>query len=133
MVDTPYFDVTKTTNYKENIDDQRVTENVVIAINEWAKTFNRTQSNRSRLYFRSPRNIFEIWDIRIPDPDQNKGSSGGFRLTCFIQLKENVIWLHAIIRRNKIGFKQERPKDKQKFEKSLQELKAELMDQFESY
>lgn len=118
--------------FEECCDELKISDCIKDFIKSWAVTFNRMQTNRSRLYFRSPTNLFEIWDIRVPDPDHNCGSSGGFRLICITHLKDRIIYMAKIESRRNIGFKNERPKDKERIEKYMRDLKTELLNEWSS-
>ncbi len=103
-------------------------------IQEWATTVLREQVPRNKLCYRSPNNKFEIWVAGIPNISANKGKSGGFRLVYFYVFHEDHedLYLDFIEHRNKIGFKQERPKEKEKFEKHIRKLKNELLESLET-
>ena len=105
---------------------------VLDSLENWAITIYRVQTPKTKCCFRSPNNKFEIWIARIPDPDSNKGCSGGFRLVYFFILEKNSIYLDRIERRNDLGGKRERPRDQQKFNSYFMELKKYLMDKIES-
>lgn len=109
-------------------------EEVMDFINNWAQTVLRSQVPRNKLYFRSPRNKFEIWVAGIPNMSANKGKSGGFRLVYFYVFHEDTedLYLDFIEYRNQIGFKKERPKEKEKFERYIRDLEKELMESLES-
>lgn len=42
----------------------------------------------------------EIWKIRIPNPDSNKGKSNGFRLFTYFIIKDDTFYLYAIDSKN---------------------------------
>ena len=101
----------------------KISDEVSNAIERWAVTVSRIQTNRQKHYFRSPNNIFEIWVARIPNFDTNIGNSGGFRLVYFLNLKESSIYIDKIEKRANIGTKKERPKDQKRFANYLKDLK----------
>ena len=94
-------------------------------------TTTKISTNKQKIYFRSPGNLFEIWVARIPDPDSNKGSSGGFRPVYFLDIKEQTIHIDKIERRNAVGFKTEKTKEKQKFQNYLEDIKGYLLKTIE--
>lgn len=110
----------------------RLSNKVLTALQDWSQTVGRVQTNRTKLFFRSPSNIFEIWTGRVPDPDNNKGCSGGFRLVYFFKLTENAVYLDKIEHRSSVGGKNEHPKEQQKFTNYLNNLKESLCDVWDS-
>lgn len=96
------------------------------ALKSWAKTVGRVVTNKTRLGYRSPRNKYELWIARVPDPDSSRGSSGGFRLVYFFNIPESSIHLDLMERRSDLGFKKEHPRDKQKFTNYINSLKEQL-------
>lgn len=118
-----------------NKSSQNVSSVTIESIKNWAQTVIRAQTPRNRLYFRSPSKKFEIWVARIPDKDADKGCSGGFRQVYFFVFNNDLLedlYLDLLEDRRKIGYKKERPKDKEKFEKHLRKLKSELIESLES-
>ena len=113
---------------------RRVSQEVVEGIKRWAETVLRVQTPRNNPYFKSPNIKFEIWVAGIPNKDARRGRSGGFRLVYFYVFEEGKedLYLDLLEGRKQIGFKKERPKDKEKFEKHLRGLKKELMETLES-
>ncbi|MEK7064657.1 MAG: hypothetical protein AAB973_03570 [Patescibacteria group bacterium] len=99
-------------------------------IQNWAQTVLQEQTPRNHLAFRSLHNKFEIWVAGMPNILANKGKSGGFRLVYFYVFHEDSeeLYLDFIEHRNQIGFKNERPKEKERFEKYIRRLKKELME-----
>jgi hypothetical protein len=124
--------VKETPNFKEfsTILDEKSLESV----RDWAQTTQREQVQRNKLFFRSPHNKFEIWAAGIPNSAANKGKSGGFRLLYFYIFYEDCedLYLDFIDERQNLGFKNEHPKKKAKFEKYLKDLKKELLSSLES-
>lgn len=122
----------ETSEFVRCCEDLSLSKDVREAIEAWAKTTGRVQTNKTKLYFRSPKNIFDIWDARIPDPDHNKGSSGGFRLVYFFNLTESSIYVDKIDRRADRSGRKEHPKTQQVHEKYLRELKLSLVRDWEN-
>lgn len=102
------------------------------SLRSWAPTVGRVQTNKTKRVFCSPKNNFEIWVARIPDPDSNRGSSGGFRLVYFFNLREQSIFLDKIERRANMGFKDEKPREKHKFDAYIESLKTYLLKELET-
>ncbi len=73
---------------------------------------------------------FEIWSARVPDKENNKGKSSAYRIVFFYDLAQMIIYKDFIEHRNKMGFKNEHPKQKQKYEKYLKKLKIYLEQTF---
>ncbi len=110
----------------------RLSEKVRSSLKSWAVGVGRVQTNKTKHFFRSPNNIFEIWTARIPDPDSNKGSSSGFRLVYFINLVEGTIFLDFIEKRSELGGRREHPRDQRKFTKYLNDFKNYLLKELDS-
>lgn len=121
------WDYNETPDFIRSSEELNLSQKVRDSIKAWAVSVKRQITNRSKLYFRSPNNIFEIWNARLPDPDSNKGTKGGFRLTYFFNLADNSINLGEMERRDKLGGRRERPRDHQKYENYLKELKKYLL------
>ena len=122
----------KTSEFVESCKDLEISDEIVIAIENWITTVGRIETGRQKLVFRSPHNIFEIWVARIPDPDSNKGKSGGFRLVYFLNISDNSVFVDKLESRAAIGFKSERPKDKRKFQTYIAELKKYLLEKLDN-
>lgn len=122
----------KTSEFIKCCEKLEISQEILDAIESWAVSVGRVQTNKQKNYFRSPKNIFEIWVARIPDPDSNKGTSGGFRLIYFFNLNEKSIYVDCIERRQNLGSKTERPKDQQKFTNYLEELKNYLLKELDN-
>lgn len=124
--------------YNESADFIRSSEELNLSnevkdfIKNWAVSFRRQVTPRSKRYFCSPNNVFEIWVARIPDPDSNKGTSGGFRLVLFINLSDRSINSCKIKHRDQLGEKRERRSDQQRNEEYLKELKECLLKELDS-
>lgn len=125
------WNVQRTPYFENSCKKYHLSKEFVESIENWAQTVIRVETPRIRLYFRSPNCKFEIWTARIPDKDHQKGSSGGFRLAYFFVLEDDEIYLDLLVDRAEIGYKKERPKAKEKFERHLREMKAELMEALE--
>ncbi len=121
----------QTPQYIKDSEELGLSEDLKNRIKDWAQQVQRYQTNRTKLFFRSPHNIFEIWDGRIPDPDSNRGSSGGFRLVYFFNLQDKAVYVDKIERRGDLGGKHERPKDQQKMNKYLDTLKKYLLSELD--
>jgi mRNA-degrading endonuclease RelE of RelBE toxin-antitoxin system len=125
-------------NYNETPEYIRCCEELGIsvevkdAIKSWARTVGKVTTNRQKLFHRSAHNIFEIWVARVPNPDANRGSSGGFRLVYFLNTKESGIYVDKIEHRADLGGKTERPRDQQRATAYLEELKEYLIRELES-
>ncbi len=122
----------KTPEFIQCSEKLELSKEVLDAIESWAKSVGRVQTNKQKRCFCSPNNIFEIWTARVPDPDANRGTSGGFRLVYFFNIKESAIYVSKIEKRNSLGGKTERPKDQQKFTEYLEELKKYLLRELDN-
>jgi len=118
----------ETPDFIHSFEELGITEGVKNWIKDWAISFNRQTTPRSKRYFCSPNNIFEMWIVRMPDPDSNKGSRGGFRLALFLNLSEKSINICKIARRSELENQNE--KDEQR--DYLEELKGFLLDKLET-
>lgn len=117
----------ETPDFIHSFEELGIREEVKGLIKDWAVSFNRQTTPRSKRYFCSPKNIFEMWLVRVPDPDSNKGARGGFRLAFFLNLPEKSINICKITRRNELENQNE--KDEQR--NYLEELKGFLLDKLE--
>lgn len=96
------------------------------AIKSWAPTVSRFELSRQKLVFRSPKNRYEAWAAGIPNPDSNKGKSGGYRVVYFLDLTESTINLDFIEERKELGFRDEGNRKKERYNGYLRGLKEEL-------
>lgn len=96
------------------------------AIKLWAPTVNRFELSRQKLVYRSPNNHYEVWAAGIPNPDSNKGKSGGYRIVYFLDLIENTINLDFIEKRKELGFRNEGHRKKDRYNEYLAMLKEYL-------
>ena len=96
------------------------------AIKLWAPTVSRFELSRQKLVYRSPKNRYEAWIAGIPNPDSNKGKSGGYRVVYFLDLIENTINLDFIEERKELGFRNEGHRKKDRYNDYIRELKEYL-------
>ena len=127
----PPWQVNKTNHFIQCVDREKISDIVLESIELWAKTVTLTQTKNFRLYFVSPKRIFQIWNAKLPDPDYKKGRRGGFRLVCFFNIPQKQNFLDMIDRRVDLGGKKEHPKAQQEYTKYLEELKKILLDIYE--
>jgi hypothetical protein len=108
-------------------DDCEISDLVREQIKLWAPTFQNTyQLSRQKKVFWTTNNRFEIWVVRLPNPEANKGKRGGFRLVLFLDLNERTINLEYIEERDEMGFKDEGVKKKNKYSAFIEDLKEFL-------
>jgi hypothetical protein len=124
--------VNKTAEFVSCAEDLALSELVLTSLDNWAVTVGKVQTNKTKLYFRSPKNNFEIWTARIPDPDSNRGASGGFRLVYFFNNIDCSIHLDKIEKRANLGNKTEHPRDQQKHTAYLDSLKSFLLRELDN-
>jgi len=91
--------------FVRSCEKNNVSQKVKDSIKEWAKGVRRQPTPSNKKPFASPRNIFEIWDARIPNPDANKGKSGGYRLLYYIHISERNLFVDMIDNRKNLDFK----------------------------
>jgi len=104
-----------------------VSDKVRDAIKLWAPAVsNKYETPRSKLVYRSPGNHYEAWSAGLPNPDSNKGKSGGYRIVYFLNLIECTINLDFIEERKNLGFKNEGHNKKDKYNDYVRELKEYL-------
>jgi len=104
-----------------------VSSKVREAIKSWAPSVsNKYETSRSKIVYRSPKNSYEAWVAGIPNPDSNKGKSGGYRLVYFLNLAECTINLDFIEERKQLGFRDEGPRKKEKYNDYISTLKEYL-------
>lgn len=97
------------------------------AIKLWAPTVSRNfELSRQKLVYRSPKNRFEAWAAGIPNPDSNKGKSGGYRVIYFLDLTEGAINLDFIEKRKELGFRDEGHRKKDRYNEYINTLKEYL-------
>ncbi len=124
--------VNRTLEFIKCVDDLSLSDAVLVPLEQWAAGVGRIVTNRQKLLFRSTNNVFEIWEARVPDPESNRGKSGGFRLVYWIVLKEAALFLYDIEHRSALGGKNERPSDMHKAQVRLEDLKKFLIHQYEN-
>ena len=104
-----------------------ISEVVREAIKLWAPTVsNKYETSRSKLVYRSPKNRYEAWAAGIPNPDSNKGKSGGYRVVYFLDITECTINLDFIEDRKELGFRDEGHHKKDRYNDYVRELKEYL-------
>lgn len=104
-----------------------VSQKVRDAIKLWAPTVSRKyETSRSKLIYRSPKNRYEAWVAGLPNPDSNKGKSGGYRVVYFLDLTESAISLDFIEERKELGFRDEGYRKKDRYNDYIKELKEYL-------
>lgn len=96
------------------------------AIKSWAPTVSRFELSRQKIVFRSPKNRYEAWAVGIPNPDSNRGKSGGYRVVYFLDLTECTINLDFIEERKELGFRDEGNRKKERYNGYIRDLKEEL-------
>ena len=96
------------------------------AIKSWAPTVSRFELSRQKIVYRSPKNRYEAWAAGIPNPDSNKGKSGGYRVVYFLDLTECTVNLDFIEERKELGFRDEGTRKKERYNGYIRELKEEL-------
>ena len=111
-------------------EDRSISSEVRESIKFWAPTVNRTPTPRLKIIYRTRDNRYEAWSARIPNPDSNKGTSGGYRLIYFLDVQEGTTNMVYIAERDEWGFKDESPKKKAEYTHLVQEIK-ELLDSLE--
>jgi|SRR3989344_2138771 len=105
----------------------KVSEQVREAIRLWAPTVsNKYETSRSKLVFRSSKNRYEAWAAGLPNPESNKGKSGGFRVIYFLDLTECTINLDFIEERKELGFRNEGRQKKDRYNDYIRVLKDYL-------
>lgn len=113
-------------NFIRMCDKLGISETVREAIKVWAPGVSRFELSRQKLVYRSPKNKYEAWAAGIPNPDSNKGKSGGYRVIYFLDLAERTVNLDFIEERKNLGFKDDGPRDKQRYNEYITELKKYL-------
>lgn len=93
------------------------------AIKLWSPTISRFELSRQKLVYRSPKNSYEAWAAGIPNPDSNKGKSGGYRIVYFLDITECTINLDFIEKRKKLGFHDESHRRKDRYNDYIREPK----------
>ena len=66
------------------------------------------------------------WAAGLPNPDSNKGQSGGYRVIYFLDLAEFTINLDFIEERKELGFRDEGRRKKDRYNDYLRTLKEYL-------
>jgi mRNA-degrading endonuclease RelE of RelBE toxin-antitoxin system len=94
-------------------------------IRAWAPSVSRYEIPSQKLY-RSPNNRYEAWSARIPNPNSNKGKSGGYRLVFFLDIQTTAINLDFIEERDRLGYKNEGHKNKDRCNEYIDGLKDML-------
>lgn len=118
--------------FVRSCEENDVSQCVKDSIKEWAKSVRRQITPSNKRPFISPCNIFEIWDARIPNPDANKGKSGGYRLLYYIHICERKIFVDMIENRKNLDYKGSSGKNQKKWDKYFIGLKKELLEKYEN-
>jgi mRNA-degrading endonuclease RelE of RelBE toxin-antitoxin system len=105
---------------------KRISVAVREAIESWAPTVSRFELSRQKLIYRSPQNRYEAWAAGIPNPESNKGKSGGYRVVYFLDIQNRTTNLDFIEERSELGFCDEGTRKKDKYNDYIRELKDEL-------
>lgn len=125
--------VDKSPNFVECVEKHNIGRQTIDHIYRWAYTTPKLEhTKRSRLAYRSECNIFEIWNIKIPDKDRGAGSSNGFRLLCYVVHSDEAITLDLIEPRKDQGSKKENKRDQQRYSEYLESLKTQLIGIYEA-
>lgn len=66
---------------------------------------------------------------RVPNPDSNRGKSGGYRVVYFLDLTENTVNLDFIEERKELGFRDEGQRKKGRYNDYIRGLKEYLEKQ----
>ena len=115
--------------YVRMSDKLGVSDDVRNSIKNWAVTVsNKSETPRLKVVFRTENNRYEAWSAGIPNPDSNKGKSGGYRLVYFLDLTEKTINLDYVELRKNMGFKNEGGKKKDKYNDYVRDLKKVLRE-----
>jgi len=96
------------------------------AIKLWAPTVSRFELSRQKLVYRSPKNRYEAWAAGIPNPESNRGKSGGYRVIYFLDITGRTINLDFIEERKELGFRDEGRRKKDQYNNYIRELKEYL-------
>lgn len=97
------------------------------AIKLWAPSVsNKYETSRSKIVYRSPKNRYEAWSAGIPNPDSNKGKSGGYRIIYFLDIIESTINLDFIEERKELGFRDEGRRKKDRYNQYIIDMKEYL-------
>jgi len=108
-------------------DRLKVSETVREHIKLWAPSAsNKYEAPRLKLIYRSSNNRYEAWAAGIPNPDSNRGKSGGYRLVYFFDLTECTINLDFIEERKNLGFQDEGHRKKDRYNDYIRQLKEYL-------
>ena len=101
-----------------------ISEAIRDAIKLWAPTVSRKyETSRSKIVYRSPKNRYEAWAAGIPNPDSNKGKSGGYRIVYFLDVIECTVILDFIEERKELGFHDEGHRKKDRYNDYIRDLK----------
>ena len=108
-------------------DKLKVSAIVCEHIKLWAPTVsNKYEAPRLKLVYRSSDNHYEAWAAGIPNPNSNKGKSGGYRVVYFLDLIGGTINMDFIEERKNLGFKNEGSKRKNRYNDYIKNLKELL-------
>src|SRR3989344_9358218 len=99
-----------------------VSETVRGAIKLWAPTVSRFELSRQKLVHRSPKNRYEAWAAGVPNPDSNRGKSGGYRVIYFLDLIGRTISLDFIEESKELGFRDEGHRKKEHYNSYIRDL-----------
>ncbi|AKM83993.1 TPA: hypothetical protein DCZ46_01530 [Candidatus Campbellbacteria bacterium] len=122
----------ETEYFVRSCEEYGISQDIKDFIEEWAKSVRRQITPSNKRPFISPNNIFEIWDARIPNPDANKGKSGGYRLVYYIHLSERNLFVDLMVDRKDLDYKGSNGKKQKKWDGHLADLKKELLQKYDN-
>ncbi len=112
------WQVEKTPTFIQQVEKGIISKEIESFIEAWARTAYPIQTNSNKLVYRQEKNVYEIWNARIPDLDHNKGKSSGFRLIYYIVKKEKELYLDLIEERRTFDDQ----KNKNKYDQYIKNL-----------
>ena len=121
------WDYIETENFIISCEKNNISSKVKDSIKNWARTVRRQVTSNNKKIYSHPQNIFEIWVAKIPNPDANKGKSGGYRLIYYIYIEEQKLFVDKIENRKNLDYKREKGKNQKKWNNHLVTLKKELL------
>jgi len=92
--------------------------------NRFKKTlfeFGRNPTKRSKPLFQ--KGFYEVWEMHLPDKENNKGKSSGFRTMIRLNINTREIHLDVIIRRRNLNYKENSGKYQSNWDSYLKDFK----------
>jgi mRNA-degrading endonuclease RelE of RelBE toxin-antitoxin system len=121
----------ETEYFIRSCEKNNVSQFVKDSIREWSKSVRLQPTPSNKRLFISFNNIFQIWDARIPNPDANKGKSGGYRLIYYVNNLDKNLFVDLMENRDNLDYKGSKGKRQKYWDEHFVGLRRELSKRYE--